>query len=195
VSTPELKQEWDLSLVDFERHHVWIGVHNLDLGKPWYEVSNEATYRPWTEVLPVAAEKGSVLVAATFELRDGTTYAGFIGAAPENWDVPPPPRTVPDGGKIQQRSFSARCGGSSLAVLGIQQPRVFVNHQVFRFWGGRRGIPVEKRQAFHTVTGKAPDAIFPLRFRADPKFATGILTGQVDGFYRLVDEQPPQVEL
>jgi hypothetical protein len=70
--TPELKQSWDLSSDDFERHRVWIGVHNVDIGEPWYDLSDEAIYRPWNRSLPVTAEEGFVLVAALFELRDGS---------------------------------------------------------------------------------------------------------------------------
>src|SRR5438552_16309205 len=45
---PEMKQESELTLADFLRHPIWIGVHNYDVDEPWYEESDEETVRPWT---------------------------------------------------------------------------------------------------------------------------------------------------
>jgi hypothetical protein len=53
---------------------------------------------------------------------------------------------------------------------------------------------VQERQALYNALEKAPDAIFPLRFSADPNLATGISTGQEDGFYRSLSKQPPAFE-
>ena len=36
MSTPELKQFADLTYSDFERYPVWVGVHDMDYGKPWW---------------------------------------------------------------------------------------------------------------------------------------------------------------
>jgi hypothetical protein len=186
MSLPVLKQITDLSFSDFERHPAWIGVHNIDFGQPWYDSSDEETFRSWTGALPVAAETGVVLVRASVELHDGGTYPGAIAAVDSNWDRPPGPGV---------RSISARFGDSMLVLLGIQQPRIFVGQEAFTFWGGRLGVPSERRQALYTALGKMPTSIFPLRFSADPQFATGILTGQVNGFYRSISGQPPQVEI
>ncbi len=91
--------------------------------------------------------------------------------------------------------FSERYGGD-LAILGLQHPKIFVGDQRFSFWGGRKGIPVEKRKHFYDATGKSPGAIFPLRFEADPKLAVGITTGQVTGFYRTSSYgKAPYIEL
>jgi hypothetical protein len=35
-----------------------------------------------------------------------------------------------------------------------------------------------------TQCGDGPEAIFPIRFSADPDLATGVVAGRVDGFYR-----------
>jgi hypothetical protein len=96
--------------------------------------------------------------------------------------------------KPHSRSIRARYGESDLALLGIQQPRIFVNQLRFRFWGGRRGIPLEERRAFYAAFGKTPEEIFPLKFCADPMLVTGIITGRLDGFYRLIGDQAPQAE-
>src|SRR5215475_9468923 len=101
VSKPELKQEGDLTQADFERFPVWIGVHNYDSDEePWYEESDEETYRPWTGPLPFAEEKGIALVATTFQFADGSIYAGYCQATWENWDTTPPPSKAMDGTPI-----------------------------------------------------------------------------------------------
>jgi hypothetical protein len=74
MAPPELKQEYALSLADFSRQPVWVGVHNFDSDEPWYEQSDEETFRPWTGPLPFAETRGFVLAAATFELADGTVW-------------------------------------------------------------------------------------------------------------------------
>jgi hypothetical protein len=61
---------------------------------------------------------------------------------------------------------------------------MFIGTQRFSFWGGMVGIGAEDQQALCSALGKAGDEIFPLRFTADPGLATGIVSGQVDGFYR-----------
>jgi hypothetical protein len=40
------------------------------------------------------------------------------------------------------------------------------------------------QQELFEALGKSPDEIFPLRFSADPRMATGTTEGQVDGLYR-----------
>lgn len=49
MSKPELKQIGALSLSDFLRHPVWVGVHTRDTDEPWYDETDEETYRPWTD--------------------------------------------------------------------------------------------------------------------------------------------------
>jgi hypothetical protein len=191
---PEMKQIWDLTLDDFERHPVWVGVHTMDLGKPWHRLSDQATFRPWTESLPFQPEMGFAIVLAELRLHDGSVYPGFVRPTSEDWDVPPT-RVLKDGTKIRPPKFSARQAGSPLAILGIQQPAIFVHGRIFGFWGGWMGIPEEKRQAFYDSIGKTPEDIFPIQFSADLKYATGIGTGQLDGFYRFGAGLPPIVEL
>lgn len=194
-SFPVLRQAWEFTLADFERHPVWIGVHNFDFGEPWYDKSNEATFRPWTGDLPAPTTRGMLKVFATFTLHDKTTYPGYVRALNFDWDAVPPPRKARDGGTVQWGRFSERHGGSPFAILGLQQPNIFVGNQRFSFWGGLKGVAAEKRQRFYSAMGKSQPAVFPLRFEADPRLATGILTGQVTGFYQgSFDGRPPQVE-
>jgi hypothetical protein len=94
------------------------------------------------------------LVRATFELRNGSRYSGFITPAFHETD------------------------------LGVLQPHVFVGERCFRFWGGMLGVPAEERQAFYSALEQLPNAVFPLRFDADSGLATGAVAGQIKGFYR-----------
>lgn len=68
--------------------------------------------------------------------------------------------------------------------LGNQQPEIFVDGRRFGFWGGMAGVAKSDQQELYIALGKGPDAIFPLRFVADPDLATGIVEGQVGGFYK-----------
>lgn len=95
------------------------------------------------------------LVCATFEAPDGSSHPGFITPALRDRD------------------------------LGTMQPQIFVDGHRFSFWGGAVGIAEKERLAFYTALGKDAGTAFPLRFNADPRLATGIIAGKVDGFYRL----------
>lgn len=184
--TPELKQFRDLRCSDFQRHPVWVGVHNLDVGKPWYDASDESTFRPNTEQLPLAAEGGDVRVRAHFIIRDGSRYPGFIRAASPKWDIPL------RKGMPTERSLS---GNSPRAIVGVQQPHICVNQETFYFWGGVMGIPKATRQRFYSAVGKPAEAIFPITFAAEPGLATALTDGEVEGFYTMVFGQAPLLEL
>jgi hypothetical protein len=155
MEKPKLKQFGDLSREDFEQHPVWIGCHTVDYDQPWYDDTDEETFRPWAADLPVDGSEAMLLVRSTVELRDGSTHLGFVTPAPTPGD------------------------------LGTQQPHIFVgSDRAFGFWGGIIGVPVEERQALYTMLGKHPDAVFPLRFTGDPALATGEIVGEVLGFYK-----------
>jgi hypothetical protein len=81
MTKPELKQFGDLTAADFERHPVWIGCHTADYEEPWYEQTDEETFRPRTGDLPADPSEGMLLVRATIQLRDGTTLPGFVTPA------------------------------------------------------------------------------------------------------------------
>jgi hypothetical protein len=61
---------------------------------------------------------------------------------------------------------------------------MFVGERRFRFWGGMFGVPADVQQAFYSALGKGVEAVFPLRFSAEPGLATGAVAGWVEGFYR-----------
>jgi hypothetical protein len=151
---PELKQFGDLSSPDFDRHPVWIACHTEDFAEPWFNETDEETFRPWTGDLPVGPSDGMSLVRATFELHDGSRHDGFLTPASKEGD------------------------------LGTLQPHLLVSGKSFGFWGGRAGIRPDQRMAFYKALGKGPEAIFPIRFSTDPDLAKGVAAGQIDGFYR-----------
>lgn len=166
MATPEMKQFEDLTSDDFNRYPVWIGCHDVDYDEPWYEYTDEETFRPWDGPLPVDASQGMLLVRAAIELRDGSRHWGFSTPA------------------------------VSPADLGTQQPHIWVGDRCFGLWGGMVGVPIEERQAFYAALGRRPEAIFPLRFAVDPELATGESNGQAFGFYRyLLGNDDLQIEV
>ncbi|SPE33518.1 conserved hypothetical protein [Acidobacteriia bacterium SbA2] len=154
MARPELKQFADLIPTDFERHPVWIGCHTADYDEPWYDDTDEQTFRPRTGKLPANPSEGMLLVTASLELHDGTRYNGFVTPAQNPGD------------------------------LATQQPQIFVGGRRFQFWGGIFGVREEERKAFYAALGKNADDVFPLRFSVDPSLATGATSGQIEGFYR-----------
>lgn len=62
---------------------MWIGCHIADYDEPWYDETDEETFRPHTGALPADAD-GILLVRATAVLADGTTLSGFLTPAEES---------------------------------------------------------------------------------------------------------------
>lgn len=87
MGKPDLKQFGDLTPEDFDSHGVWIGCHSADYDEPWYEDTDEETFRPWTGDLPADASEGMLLVKAMLELRDGSQHSGFLTPAPNPGDL------------------------------------------------------------------------------------------------------------
>src|SRR5229473_3170142 len=159
---PELKQSGDLYPADLDRHPAWVSCHGADDGQPWHDATDEGTFRPFTGALPVSQADGMFLVRATFELRDGSRLRGFLTPAFHEAD------------------------------LGVLSPHMLVGERCFGFRGGMFGVPADVRRAFYSALGKGVEAMFPLRFSAEPRLATGAVAGWVEGFYR--DSQEIQVE-
>ncbi len=152
--TPGLKQFGDLTREDFERHPVWVGCQTVDYDEPWYDDTDEETFRPWNGVLPADAAEGMLLVGAVLELRDGTKCAGFV---------------TPSVGEPD---------------LGVQQPQIFAGGRRFAFWGGVAGTPESERHELYAALGKTPEQVFPVRFRADSGLTTGVADGEIPGCCR-----------
>jgi hypothetical protein len=168
MTTPELKQFGDFDVEDLQRHPVWIGCHTADYGKPWYEDTDEETFRPYKGKLPADPAEGMFLVRAVFVLRDGTLYPGFVTPAIEGWGK------GHDGRPMFEHNH----------ILGTQQPQMFVGDRLFGFWGGMVGINSHSQRELYAALGKRPEAIFPLRFYQDGDLAQGVGNGTIEGFYR-----------
>ena len=39
---------------DFATHPVWVSCHSVDYDEPWYDGTDEETFRPWLSEIPVA---------------------------------------------------------------------------------------------------------------------------------------------
>jgi hypothetical protein len=122
---PELKQFGDLSPADFERHPVWIACHTEDFAEPWFNETDEETFRPWTGPLPVGPSDGMLLVHAIFELHDGSYHDGFLTPAFKEGEI------------------------------GALHPHLFVGDQSFGFWGGMFGVRAEHDRPSIRPLGKA----------------------------------------
>ena len=177
-----MKQEYQLTAADFVRYPVWIGVHNYDSDEAWYDEADEETYRPWTGALPFAEKRGIVLVRATFELADGSTLPGYCSPRSEDWDVAPAPYMTKSG-IVTLRSWSATHGGTKLSLMALLNPSVFVGCDAVGFHLGAPSIRADRVRQFYSLIGKRPSDVFPVKFAADKKFATGIGSGQLDGLF------------
>jgi hypothetical protein len=188
---PELRSFATLGLAVFQEHPVWISVRSFDRDEPWFDEADEETFRYSDKQLPFASQRGIALVFATFQFKDGSIHNGFVSPARENWDQPLPSQKWGHQ-LIRPRTPSERHGGSQVAILGIQQPRIFLEGQPFGFWGGIRGLSAELRKSFYSAVRKAPEQIFPIDFHADRNLSCGILSGRIEGFYRSMPGAPPE---
>ena len=197
MQMPLLKDVTALTWADFVQHPIWIGVHNNDYGEPWYAESNDQTYRPWTGSLPFEerSQFPIFLVAANFQLASGDNYPGYFNPASRDWDLPLPPRKMRSGEFTKPRNWSARRGGCPLSVLAIHSPTIFINEQAFDFH--LRRDPERRKQSildFYAAMGRAPQAVFPVKFSADPALFSGNMSGQLDGFYSFPLDKPFEID-
>jgi hypothetical protein len=133
--TPEIRNFSDLSLGEFRSHPVWVSVRSFDRGEPWYEGANQESFRPWIDELPFAGQNGIALEQCSLKFKNGMVYPRFVSPAPENWDAPIE-RSHSGNQPSQQPSPRSRHGCSDLAILGRQQPHIFVGRKMFGFCSG-----------------------------------------------------------
>lgn len=167
MSHPILKKDDELTAADFVASMVWVNVHGVDEGEPWYHRCDETTFRPFAGNLPVDPTDYLYLIASQMTLADGVVFPGAIYGTAE---------------KIRSEA-----GFSQL--MGDLQPRVFVNEHTIRFWGGYSGIPIDERKIFAESIGKSVESIFPITFRALVGCTTGVTAGTIEGFYKLSDDE------
>jgi hypothetical protein len=159
---PELIQFGDLAPAHFEDHPVWVSCHSVDYDEPWYDDTDDETFRPWTGTLPIDPGQGMYLVRTDFVLGDRSKLRGFLTPA-------------------QPTEAGPR-------VLGTVQPQVFLpSGERIGFWLGMFGNPAMASGALSSVLGKTAEEIFPIRFAAAPDLAAGLTTGEIHGFYTIPD--------
>jgi hypothetical protein len=154
---PELVQFGALTAEHFARWPVWIGVHTADYGEPWYDNTDEETFRPFDGELPADPGRGMLLVRAEMTLADGSTLPGFVSPPPAR------PRGIRDMGTMQPHLFGP--GGD-----------------LHGFWTGITRSTPATRSRFYASLGREPSGVFPIRFRAETAHVRGGIEGQIDGF-------------
>ena len=162
---PLLRQAADLTAADFEAHPVWVHCHIVDYDEPWYEDTDEETFRPWLGRIPVAPGHAIYLLRAGVVFADGSCWPGIVT-----------PAEKPDD-------------------FGSMQPCVFIGTRCFTFWGGMPGVPKETREEFYREAkrGSVRD-VFPAQVRAEPSLASGVTSITVHGFYRMLREDEVECE-
>jgi len=75
---PELRQFASLKREDFERIPLWMACHGADYDEPWYDDTDEETFRPFSGGQPVEATGGVFLAKAAATLADGSSLTGFV---------------------------------------------------------------------------------------------------------------------
>jgi hypothetical protein len=159
---PQLVQFGDLTPHHFVEHPVWASCHSFDYDEPWYDETDEETFRPWTGPTPVEPSDGMFLVPADFFLADGTRLGGFL--------------------------TPATAGETAPRILGTVQPQVFLGSgDRVAFWLGMFGNPADAAASLYAALGKSANAVFPIRFEAASGLATGTTAGEVLGFYTIPD--------
>ncbi|MEQ1854490.1 MAG: hypothetical protein ABMA01_23205, partial [Chthoniobacteraceae bacterium] len=152
---PLLKQFRDLAPSDFVTHPVWVGCHTLDYDEPWYDDTDEETFRPWSDAIPIEPGAEMFLVRASLTLADGTILPGFVTPQPDAAD----------------------------AGLGMTQPQLFSpDGRGFSFWYGISTPDSAEKRALYAALSKSPEAVFPITCSAAPDFTRGGLTISIPGF-------------
>lgn len=161
---PLLKQCGNLTAADFELHPVWICVHGRDQDEPWYEETDEETFRPWADALP---KLGLLLVAATLTLKDGRQYPGCVFHS-----LPAEPNVD----------------------IGGTQPWLFCGDEPFRFWGSAiRGVPQTEQERFAKSLGP-PNKIFPIAVKTNSRLLPKPVRGVIPGFMQAKLPPAPKVD-
>jgi hypothetical protein len=165
---PSLVQFADLTPGHFESHALWASCHSLDSGEPWYEQTDEETFRPWTGALPIHAAAGMFLVRARLTLADGSLLPGF--ATP----------VAPDAS-----------GHNALALL---QPQLFLpSGQVVSFWLGMFGDSAVASAALYKALGKPATSVFPIQVMVEPELWLSDGPIEINGFYTVPDGKTVRV--
>lgn len=159
---PRLVQFGDLTPAHFLESPVWASSHSFDHDEPWFNDTDEQTFRPWDGPVPVSPNDGMFLVRARFTLADQASLDGFL--------------TPATSGSTGDRS------------LGEIQPQLFLpSGERVAFWLGMFGNPSgAARELYAKLAGNA-ETIFPIHFQAIDGLASGTTHGELRGFYIIPD--------
>jgi hypothetical protein len=100
-----------------------------------------------------------------------------------------------DGTYAPAKQWSARRGGSSLSILALHRPVIFIGEQAYDFH--LRRDPERRRQhvlEVYAALGKRSEEVFPIEFSADPSLFQGIVSGRIEGFYSFPLDKPFEID-
>lgn len=132
----------------------------MDYDEPWYDDTDEETFRPWLGEVPVDPDDaGMFLVRAKLRLADGGEVDGF---------VTPASALTPEGGPD----------------LGLMQPQIFLpDGSLAGFWMGGLSEQKEAHARLYRALQRDATSVFPITFSMSDRLASGVLVGEVRGFY------------
>lgn len=162
---PTLRQFGDLTADDFEGNAIWVQCHTVDYDEPWYDKTDEETFRPWAARTPVDPANGMFLLAAQFTLADGTVRSGFITPVSEEDST------------------------HGLMDLGASQPTLLAEEAQIGFWNGIFELDGSELDRRYDALGRPREGVFPIRFAALPGLTRGVVTGEIPGFCSSPDLQ------
>jgi hypothetical protein len=154
------KQVYDLTGADLEAHPVW--EHCLD--EEGLPDQDEATVRPYDTGGKPLEYAGMLVVRATLTLANGSPFAGYLYHVPD----------VPD---------------SSYGPLANLQPQIVTPEGQVMFWYGMVAPTREVMAEVYRKLGAGAAGVFPVRYASDVPLATGPISGELAGFYYLVDKR------
>ena len=183
----------ELKFEDFQSASVWMRTQVVNQAKPF---PPQFRFKPWTGTLPGDSTAEYLILPAIFCLKDGSKFSGFARAVPQNWaDTRASATRISATNVIQGITPRERFGGSMLAIMFEHHPCLFVGDKGFRFWCSPRVDSEEMCQSFYGALKRAPDQVFPIKFNCTPGLATGIISGEILGFYEMqwTNGKPPKI--
>lgn len=144
------KQVYDLTLADLSIFPAW----EFALDEEGELGQDEATVRPCASIDQLGASDGGLVVAASFELADGTKLHGYVT-----------PTT------------------SDEFDLGTMQPIIITEAGQQGFWHGiLEPTQEEITAAYRRLGNKSAPEVFPIHFTSNMPLRDGCACGEVPGF-------------
>ncbi len=121
--------------------------------------------------LPVDSQSEKVRISALFTLKDGSQFFGHVASVPKR-----PSKRSPH------------------AIIGEHFPVMLVKGKSVPFWCLLQSVD-DVRGALYGALRKGLSEIFPIHFEGASGLATGIVSGEIEGFYEVGFEKrtPPRI--